>query len=158
MSMITFTTSGYGFYTQDITVENLYKFLKNHPSDDWRIKDILESVDGIIEEEGTEDLDEILDMYDDFLDDGVDTSSISGIIGIIIMEETGLTFAFADRDDYDDEALLYEPLYPWQLNDKEKELLNEGKLTRKYIEEVLNPYAEELGVDSCQYIDLTYTG
>lgn len=149
MSWRTWTNSGYGFYTQDITENNLYKFLKNHPTDDKLLTEILADIEEKLEENNL-DLD-ILDIDEDFRD-RTDSYSIAEIIGCIIRKETGINIGYSGCDDYGDEALLYSPRYPWEMEE------NDHNLTQDNIAKTLNPYAKELGVEGCQYIDLTYSG
>ena len=148
MSIETYVVSGYGFYTQDITPNNLYKFLVKHPCKNQVIQDITNILQENNNEDGISDSDwDILDR----VKDQTDSYSIAEVVGLVIREETEIDFSFNSLDDYDYEALLLEPLYPWQFTDKEL------TLTQEKVEKLLNPYAEELGVNGCQYIDLTYT-
>ena len=149
MSWRTWTNSGYGFYTQDITANNLYKFIKNHPINDKIITEIIEDIEELLKKSDFDIND--LDIDEDFRDK-TESYSTAEIIGRIIRKETGINMDYSGCDDYENEALLYSPLYPWEMKE------NDYNLTQDDIEETLNPYAKELGVEGCQYIDLTYSG
>ena len=135
MSMQTDCIYGIGFQIK-IKPDQLQKFLQDHKESIEQIK-------------GTESVLDCLDLDKDafenaFLDFEYYPNngfgySLTTIIADIMSVETGLPIAYyPPAEDDDRESILYERAYPWEMNDKEKNLTKDEIIAifEKYINEL----------------------
>lgn len=135
MSMITDCIYGIGFQIK-IEPDQLQKFLQDH-------KESLEQLKGV------ESVLECLDLDEDAFEDALlgfeywpnngFGDSLTATIADIISVETGLPIAYyPPTEDNEEESILYERAYPWEMNDKER------NLTRDELIAIFEKYAKEL--------------
>ena len=119
MSMQTDYIYGIGFQIK-IKPDQLRKFLQDH-------KESLNQLKGV------ESVLECLDLDEDDFEDALlgfeywpnngFGDSLTAIIADIMSVETGLPIAYyPPAEDDDQESILYEQAYPWEMNDKERSL------------------------------------
>jgi len=129
MSYSTWTTDGYGFCVDDIetTAEKLLALAAMKPN---VLKDIREYLDCMFEEDGgyiDEDL--LMDVFDDLEGDYCERGIAYVLYNVI--DEIDIVFA----DDYNGVPyILYDPKYPWSMNEREK------NLTREDVDNIFNKY------------------
>ena len=72
----------------------------------------------------------------------------------MVYKETGIVFEYRHSQDEDeDDAIILPQMYPWQMNDKEKQLSQED------IENICKQYIEDLGNQlKPDFIRLEYFG
>lgn len=135
MSMTTECIYGIGFQIK-IEPDQLQKFLQNH-------RESLKQLKGI------ENVLECLDLDEDDFEDALlgfeywpnngFGDSLTAIIADIMSVETGLPIAYyPPAEDDDHESILYEQAYPWEMNDKER------NLTKDELTTMFEKYAKEL--------------
>ena len=135
MSMQTECIYGIGFQIK-IEPDQLQKFLQDHRESLNQLK-------------GVESVLECLDLDEDDFEDALlgfeywpnngFGDSLTATIADIITVETGLPIAYyPPAEDDDHESILYEQAYPWEMNDKEK------NLTKDELIVVFEKYAKEL--------------
>lgn len=135
MSMQTECIYGIGFQIK-IEPEELQKFLQEH-------RESLKQLKGVESVLKCLDLDE--DSFEDALlgfeywpNNGFG-DSLTAIIADIMSVETGLPIAYyPSTEDDDRESILYEQAYPWEMNDKER------NLTKDELTAMFEKYAKEL--------------
>lgn len=141
MSMQEYHVKGVGFYTQDISGANLSKFLfRTHKDALNKIENYSLAVnlrDLSSELASSPELDE--EKILDYVRDCTDTITYAETICQVLSAELGIYLSHAGIDECDQEAVFFEPLYPWEYSQKER------GLTRESLEELLEPYAKELG-------------
>ena len=135
MSMQTECIYGIGFQIK-IEPEGLQKFLQNHRESLKRLKNVesvLECLD--LDEDNFEDA---LLGFEYWPNNGFG-DSLTAIIADIMSVETELPIAYyPPTEDDDHESILYEQAYPWEMNDKER------NLTKDELIVVFEKYAKEL--------------
>ena len=135
MSMQTDYIYGIGFQIK-IEPDQLQKFLQNH-------KESIEKIKGAGSILGCLDLDEdafedVLNGFEYWPNNGFG-DSLTAIIADIMSIETGLPIAYyTPAEDDDHESILYEQAYPWEMNDKER------NLTKDELTAMFEKYAKEL--------------
>lgn len=140
MSMRSSFVYGYGFIVDEITDEKLIEFIKKH-------KDAFCKSDeekALFEEmlEYTEEEYDLEDFFDGYSCDCSGQEGRGAVISNIISRETGIRIEYqmgqSDCDSYP--SVLFTETYPWNYNDKER------NLTVESLTKILLPYAEELGL------------
>ena len=135
MSMQTECIYGIGFQIK-IEPEGLQKFLQNHRENLKQLKNvesILECLD--LDEDDFEDA---LLGFEYWPNNGFG-DSLTAIIADIMNIETGLPIAYyPPTEDNDQESILYERAYSWEINDKER------NLTKDELIIMFEKYAKEL--------------
>ena len=137
---------GIGFQIK-IEPDQLQKFLQNH-------KESLNQLKGV------ESVIECLDLDEDAFEDALlgfeywpnngFGDSLTATIADIMSVETGLPIVYyPPTEDDDHESILYERAYPWEMNDKERNLTKDELIT------MFEKYAKEL--DSNIKVDDTIT-
>ena len=90
-----------------------------------------------------------------------DNEKIFTIIANIISRETGLSIGYFENTDQSIGAILFEVLYPWLLNEKERELKSTedfDKIIKKYFSELYeNPFDDEW-YNTIDYYEIEYWG
>lgn len=135
MSTQTECIYGIGFQIK-IEPDQLQKFLQDHRESLNQLK-------------GVESVLECLDLDEDDFEDALlgfeywpnngFGDSLTAIIADIMSVETGLPIAYyPPAEDDDHESILYERAYPWEKNDKER------NLTRDELIAIFEKYAKEL--------------
>lgn len=135
MSMQTECIYGIGFQIK-IEPDQLQKFLQDHRESLNQLK-------------GVESVLECLDLNEDDFEDALlgfeywpnngFGDSLTAIIADIMNIETGLPIAYyPPAEDDDKESIIYERAYPWEMNDKEK------NLTKDELTTMFEKYAKEL--------------
>lgn len=135
MSMQTECIYGIGFQIK-IEPGELQKFLQDHRESLNQLK-------------GVESVLECLDLDEDDFEDALlgfeywpnngFGDSLTAIIADIMSVETGLPIAYyPPAEDDDHESILYEQAYPWEMNDKER------NLTKDELTTMFEKYAKEL--------------
>ena len=146
MSMSYWSVNGIGLDISKIYPDKVINFVKNHSKDE-KILNAFEimSWDDLIDEYS-----EYYPNYGNYGDPG-----LLSIIGEIIFDETGLNISYYRSLENDNEYLLYEPSYPWQLSDADKRLNSYEDL-----HDIFKPYIEELGLDkdTFDFHDVQYFG
>ena len=151
MSGRTYVTEGYGFYTENIELEKLVAFIKNHKEafikGDYE-KELFEEISALKETE----YDEIEEILIDYPCDCSGSTDMCSAVSSIMSRETGIVFAFERGDG--EEAVMFDMAYPWWLNEKEK------NLTEKELHNIMWIYAEELGLEEKElgYCHVSYWG
>lgn len=126
---------GIGFQIK-IKPDRLQKFLQNHKESIEKIK----GAGGIL---GCLDLDEdafedVLNSFEYWPNNGFG-NSLTAIIADIMSVETGLPIAYYPlTENGDQESILYERAYSWEMSDKER------NLTKDELIAMFEKYAEEL--------------
>lgn len=135
MSMQTECIYGIGFQIK-IEPDQLQKFLQNHKESLKQLKEVesvLECLD--LDEDNFEDA---LLGFEYWPNNGFG-DSLTAIIADIMSVETGLPIAYyPPAEDDDHESILYEQAYPWEMNDKER------NLTKDELTTMFEKYAKEL--------------
>lgn len=157
MSMSTDIIYGFGF-TCDLSDYKLINFLKNHKNTFCQTVHEVELFNKTVE--AKEMTPAMLDCFleDLYRDYECNTNGISGryvIISNIMSRETGIRFTYCPPDGECDtpEAICFCTGYPWFYNEIEK------KLTSDKLEQIINNYMEELGIDDKpDYLQLEYYG
>lgn len=135
MSMQTDNIYGIGFQIK-IEPDQLQKFLQNH-------KENIEKIKGAGSILGCLDLDEdafkdVFNGFEYWPNNGFG-DSLTAIIADIMNIETGLPIAYyPPTENGDQESILYEQAYPWEMNDKERNLTKDELIT------MFEKYAKEL--------------
>lgn len=135
MSMQTECIYGIGFQIK-IEPDQLQKFLQDH-------KESLKQLKGV------ESVLECLDLDEDDFEDALlgfeywpnngFGDSLTAIIADIMSVETGLPIAYyPPAEDDDQESILYERAYSWEMSDKER------NLTKDELTTIFEKYAKEL--------------
>lgn len=126
---------GIGFQIK-IEPDKLQKFLQNHKESIEKIKgagSILKCLD--LDEDAFKD---VFNGFEYWPNNGFG-DSLTAIIADIMNIETGLPIAYyPPAEDDDQESILYERAYSWELNDKEKNLTKDELIT------MFEKYAKEL--------------
>ncbi len=131
MSMQTYITEGYGLDLDNKKI-SYYDFCKNHK----------ETLKKILDKEEYENFKSNQKNFeDDYFDYG--NFGVISLVQDIINEETGIEFYGCIGKYQTQNAILFLPTYPWyKKNEKEKKIT-----TRKQIDEILEPYRKEFGVE-----------
>lgn len=151
MSMQTECIYGIGFQIK-IKPDQLQKFLQNHKESLNQLKDvesILKCLD--LDEDNFEDA---LLGFEYWPNNGFG-DSLTAIIADIMSVETGLPIAYyPPTEDNEEESILYEPAYSWEMGDKEK------NLTKDELTTMFEKYAKELdsNIEVDEDIRLEYYG
>ncbi len=152
MSMHTWTVSGIGFelFTGD-NYGKIFDFLKGHKD---VVKDYFKDTCRIDIDEFFEKADDTWSEMDDeeredYIRDGLDGVP-APVIAHIINSETGYTgFVGEPGDEEQSDTVLWEPYYPWQMSESDK------ALTEEKLREILQKYAEKLGIPADNVCDQT---
>ena len=135
MSMQTECIYGIGFQIK-IEPDQLQKFLQDHRESLKQLKEvesILECLD--LDEDNFENA---LLGFEYWPNSGFG-DSLTATIADIITVETGLPIAYyPPAEDNEEESILYEQTYPWEMNDKERNLTKDELIT------MFEKYAKEL--------------
>jgi hypothetical protein len=142
MSYQTWSTYGFGFCVNDIKTTP-EKILKLAALNEDTLNDLREYFD-FIYEDGYEDKELTLDDFCDF--EGIDGElGLSTVLREVIDKEIPIVWA----DDFDGyNYILYCPSYPWNLQEKEKNLTREDvqKIFQRYIKILTD---ESIEIDFC---------
>ena len=126
---------GIGFQIK-IKPDRLQKFLQDHKENIEQIKgaeSVLECLN--LDENAFEDA---FHGFEYWPNNGFG-DSLTAIIADIMSVETGLPIAYyTPAEDDDHESILYEQAYPWEMNDKERNLTKDELIT------MFEKYAKEL--------------
>ena len=126
---------GIGFQIK-IKPDRLQKFLQDHKESIEQIKgaeSVLECLN--LDENAFEDA---FHGFEYWPNNGFG-DSLTAIIADIMSVETGLPIAYyTPAEDDDHESILYEQAYPWEMNDKERNLTKDELIT------MFEKYAKEL--------------
>ena len=131
------TICGYGFPIADgdavtLDFEKAKEFLKKHVGS----FEHAESEDA--EEDELEDV--MYDIEDSFEDEETGDTGFGAVLAVIMRRETGINFKFyaAENDLGTPPAILWVPMYPWMLNEKEKCIMESDlyNFCRKYMDEL----------------------
>lgn len=135
MSMQTECIYGIGFQIK-IEPEGLQKFLQNHRENLKQLKNVESVLECLDLDE--DDFEDALLGFEYWPNNGFG-DSLTAIIADIMSVETGLPIAYyPPTEDDDHEFILYEQVYPWEMNDKER------NLTKAELTTMFEKYAEEL--------------
>ena len=135
MSMQTECIYGIGFQIKIEPVE-LQKFLQDHRESLNQLKDVESVLECLDLDE--DDFEDALLGFEYWPNNGFG-DSLTAIIADIMSVETGLPIAYyPPAEDDDHESILYEQAYPWEMNDKER------NLTKDEITTMFEKYAKEL--------------
>ena len=156
MSWDMWHVEGFGFRTDAIDIDHFKSFCQKHETQ-FEKYDKAESVKNVI-------TDYLSDGYDhddwDPLDEirqCTERYALSEIIAFIIRKENPLiSFEDIGISDESEEAVMFLPCMPWEMTPTEE------KLTQDHLMNIINKYADELGVpantDYRGYLDLTFSG
>jgi len=126
---------GIGFQIKIEPVE-LQKFLQDHRESLNQLKDVESVLECLDLDE--DDFEDALLGFEYWPNNGFG-DSLTAIIADIMSVETGLPIAYyPPAEDDDHESILYEQAYPWEMNDKER------NLTKDEITTMFEKYAKEL--------------
>lgn len=158
MSNRTDITYGYGFSIQNVTEKALAAFILKHRevfSADEEEKDACDLAELVLKNKTVED--ELFIYFDDYENDNSGHTGFGSAISNIMSRETEIGFTYEEStsfDRYAEKYILFPECYPWQLNDKEKELTEESlfAIMAKYVMEL------HLDVDDIDYHDVEYYG
>lgn len=135
MSMQTECIYGIGFQIK-IEPEGLQKFLQNHRESLKQLKNVESVLECLDLDE--DDFEDALLGFEYWPNNGFG-DSLTAIIADIMSVETGLPIAYyTPAEDDDHESILYEQAYPWEMNDKERNLTKDELIT------MFEKYAKEL--------------
>lgn len=135
MSMQTECIYGIGFQIK-IEPGELQKFLQDHRESLNQLKDV-ESVLKCLDLDEDDFEDALLDF--EYWPNNGFGDSLTAIIADIMSVETGLPIAYyPPAEDDDHESILYEQAYPWEMNDKER------NLTKDELTTMFEKYAKKL--------------
>lgn len=135
MSMQTECIYGIGFQIK-IEPRELQKFLQNHRESLNQLKDVESVLECLDLDE--DDFEDALLGFEYWPNNGFG-DSLTAIIADIMSVETGLPIAYyPPAEDDDHESILYEQAYPWEMNDKER------NLTKDELTTMFEKYAKEL--------------
>jgi hypothetical protein len=145
---------GYGFIVDEIYDNVLIEFIKNHMRT-FCASDIEKEM----YEEMLEYTKEEYDLEDFFESYSCDCTGMEGrgaVISNIISRETGIRFDYqrGDGECNSYPSVLFVESYPWNLNEKEK------NLTVESLTEIVLPYVEELGLkkNNIDALEIEYYG
>ena len=135
MSMQTECIYGIGFQIK-IEPGELQKFLQDHRESLNQLKDVESVLECLDLDE--DDFEDALLGFEYWPNNGFG-DSLTAIIADIMSVETGLPIAYyPPAEDDDHESILYEQAYPWEMNDKER------NLTKDELTTMFEKYAKEL--------------
>ena len=131
------TICGYGFPIADgdavtLDFEKAKEFLKKHvgsfgqTDEEMQILDALEHAESEDAEE--DELEDVMyDIEESFEDEETGDTGFGAVLAVIMRRETGINFKFyaAENDLGTPPAILWIPMYPWMLNEKEIQKLEE---------------------------------
>jgi len=139
MSWSCWTVDGFGIDCSNLSDEGFLKFCKEHKESLGVYRDGIEQA---IEEDW--DSDEIRDMTNNM--------TLVEIIAHVMNLETGIVFEGIGISDESCEAVMFLPAYPWQMNEKER------NLTAEELKAICGKYAEELENAPVGALSLTFSG
>lgn len=150
MSMRTSIVHGYGFemHGDENVIAN---FVNKHAATIVKRNKSLEI--SLLNDCHYENIDNIIDDYDDIECDVTGHQGLVAIIANIISEETGISFQYESGDDAcgSSPTILFCEAYPWQMNEIEKQL------TEDKLENIINKYIDELGIITTKgYMEVEY--
>lgn len=144
------TICGYGFPIADgdavtLDFEKAKEFLKKHvgsfgqTDEEMQILDDLEHAESEDAEE--DELEDVMyDIEESFEDEETGDTGFGAVLAVIMRRETGISFKFyaAENDLGTPPAILWVPMYPWMLNEKEKCIMESDlyNFCRKYMDEL----------------------
>lgn len=144
------TICGYGFPIADgdavtLDFEKAKEFLKKHVGSFGQTDEEMQILDGLkhaesedAEEDELEDV--MYDIEESFEDEETGDTGFGAVLAVIMRRETGINFKFyaAENDLWTPPAILWVPMYPWMLNEKEKGITESDlyDLCRKYMDEL----------------------
>ena len=103
---------------------------------------ILDALEHAESEDAEEDeLEDVMyDIEDSFEDEETGDTGFGAVLAVIMRRETGINFKFyaAENDLGTPPAILWVPMYPWMLNEKERGITESDlyDLCRKYMDEL----------------------
>ena len=144
------TICGYGFPIADgdavtLDFKKAKEFLKKHAGSFGRTDEELQILDALkhAESEDAEEgeLEDVMyDIENSYEDEETGDVGFGAIVAVIMRRETGIHFKFyaAEHDLGTPPAILWIPMYPWMLNEKEKEIRESDlyDFCRKYMNEL----------------------
>lgn len=135
MSMQTECIYGIGFQIK-IEPDQLQKFLQDHKESLKQLKNVESALECLDLDE--DDFEDALLGFEYWPNNGFG-DSLTAIIADIMSVETGLPIAYyPPAEDDDQESILYERAYSWEMNDKERNLTKDELIT------MFEKYAKEL--------------
>ena len=127
--------------------ETIKKNIKSDPYNTGRRDAALDKMLEYLKQTTKLDRDDIDEYADKLWDRGC-----AGLIAMIIIEETGITVYAPGLTDESEDYVLFSAAYPWRYNEKERHLTEDSLIA------ILEPYADELGVEVEDDVDLIYAG
>lgn len=154
MNMKTDIVYGYGFMVDEIPDDVIIDFIKNHKETFCKSDTENELYEEMLEyTKEAYDLENFFEMY------SCDHTGMEGngaVISNIISRETGIRFEYqcGDADCNSYPSVLFVETYPWNYNEKEK------NLTVESLNEILLPYVIELGLNrsNIDALEIEYYG
>ena len=135
---------GFGFLTNNLEENKFLAFVRNHEKtiiDNTKENDPMRD---LIEYAKTHtdfncDLYEFSDMFNEIVCENTGIYHYEAIIANIMFYETGIQFGYYAFDDACLSAVLFEPTFPWELNEAEKKITS-----RTQISDIIRHYTDEL--------------
>lgn len=152
MSMRSSFVYGFGFNC-DCDEGKLIDFIKNHKKAFCQTEKEKELYKEILNY--TENEYDLEDFFEDYECDSNGLEGIGAVIANIMSRETGIRFEYCmpDGDCNTLASIVFEPNYPWQLNDIER------NISEKALENTCKKYMDEIGlIDEPDYLELEYFG
>lgn len=138
---------GFGFYC-DCDEGKLIDFIKNHKKSFCQTEREKELYKEILDY--TENEYDLEDSFEGYKCDSNGFEGIGAVIANIMSRETGIRFAYCIPDLA---SIVFEPVYPWQLNDIER------NISEKALKDICKRYMDEIGlIDKPDYLKLGYFG
>lgn len=147
MSMLEYRCDGIGFYTQNVTEEQMLRFIKEyeHLIPEIRDKQLAEAIAEILEER--EKTDEPGDLLDD-IRDATHTMTYSEFIEQVMdVALEGIELNAIGVDEDGKEGIYFERSYPWQATPRERQM------SRHELEDKLKVFADifEVPVEEVEF-------
>ena len=153
MSAKEYQYRGIGFYTQNVTDEQMRKFIKEYGHGIMKMKDrhLADAAADLLSEraESEEFTDDLLDQIQEMTDTRTYAEFIAGVTNAVLQ---GIVLSYAGVDEYGKEAVYLAPAFPWEHTIAEKDLASFEDL-----EAELKPFADIF--ESCvEDIELNFYG
>ncbi len=156
MSMNNYSVYGYGFifiYNEELLInkDKLIAFIKKHKSTFCKSETETELYNDM---QGLNEYD-LKDLFENYCCDNTGIVGIGAVISNIMTRETGINFGCYPEDLGCDTpaAIVFLQLFPWQFNEKEK------NLTKERLYNICEKYMDELGLeDKPNWQSLEYYG
>lgn len=157
MSMQTNISYGYGFSILNVTGKALAAFIIKHReyfSENEVEKDACDLSELVLNNKTAEN--ELFIYFDDYEDDNSGNTGFGSAVSNIMSRETGILFSYepGQSDCNSKKHILFPECFPWQLNEKEK------NLTVESLFEIMSKYAVELNLETSDvgYHSVEYYG